>query len=290
MASQVRPSTRKRLLALALLAGCAISVATPRAWHDALRGGAHSAAVPPLRLLSGTTASLQALLSRLASLWRASEEVERLREENRALREAMAYLAAEAHDAAVRLRNLRGFEEFRQSLPAHPLQIVPATVVAADASPWRHSVIVDKGSADGLRPGTPAVWGSSIVGRVAAVQPRAATIRLLTDSLAGLKVRVARTGDVGVLRGTSDRDGLLQLKWLYLHPVATGDLVVTSGLDPTVPAGLVAGRVVQAPAAKDHLFYDVKVRPLIDLNRLSEVLLVLYRLPDAERLLEEQAR
>lgn len=247
-------------------------------------------AVPPLRILSGATASAQALFSRLASLWRATEEVERLREENRALREAMAFAAAEAHDATVRLHNLRGFEEFRQGLPAHPLQIVPATVVAADPSPWRHSLIVDKGSAHGLRPGTPAVWGSSIIGRVAAVQPRAATIRLLTDSLAGLKVRVARTGDVGVLRGTSDRDGLLQLKWLYLHPVATGDLVVTSGMDPTVPAGLVAGRVVQAPAAKDHLFYDVKVRPLIDLNRLSEVLLVLYRLPDAERLLEEQAR
>ncbi|MBM4033307.1 MAG: hypothetical protein FJ291_16200, partial [Planctomycetes bacterium] len=107
---------------------------------------------------------------------------------------------------------------------------------------------------------------------------------------AGLKVRVARTGDVSVLRGTSDRDGSLQLKWLHLRPAVVGDLVVTAGLDPAIPPGLVAGRVVQAPETKEHLFYNVRVRPLIDLDRLTELLLVLYRAPDAEELLKEEQK
>ena len=282
------PSLRNRVLALALLAGCAFCVVSPNPWHDAVRGTVHTAAAPPLRLLAGTQTSLGRLFGRLSGMWRATEEVERLREENQALREALARLAVEAHDSAVRLRDFRGFDAFRHTLPNHPLQIVPATVLGADTSPWRHSLIVDRGSAHGLRLGTPAVWGSSIVGIVVAVRAQAATVRLLTDSRAGIKVRVARTGDVGVLRGDSDREGLLQLKWLHLRPAALGDLVVTAGLDPAIPPGLVAGRVVQAPETKDHLFYDVRVRPLLDLDRLSELLLILYKAPDAEELLQEE--
>lgn len=272
---------------MALLAACGLCVLSPRPWHDTVRGTAHWAAAPPLRVLAGAQASAGRLLSRLSELWGATEEVTRLREENQGLREALARLAAEAHDSAVRLRNFTAFEEFRQAAPTLPLRVVHATVLAADTSPWRQSVVVDRGSNDGLRLGTPAAWGASIVGTVVALRPNAATVRLLTDSRAGLKVSVARTGDVGVLRGASGRDGLLTLKWLHLNPAAVGDLVVTSRLDPAVPPGLVAGRVVHAPPAKDHLFYDVKVRPLIDLDRLSEVLMVIYSAPDAEALLEE---
>lgn len=271
-----------------MLAACAACVLWPRAWQDSVRAWAHGSAGPPLRALSGAQASLGGLVERLRRLWRATEEVARLREENRALREELGRLAAEGYDAAVRLRSLAAFEEYRQAMPSRALRAVPATVIAADTSPWRRSFVVDRGSADGVTPGAPAVWGTSIVGTVVAVRARAATVRLLTDSRAGLTVRVARTGDVGVLRGTSARDGLLQLKWVHLRPVAVGDLVVTSGTEPAVPPGLVAGRVVNAPQAKDHLFYDVRVRPLIDLDRTTELLLLVYGAEEAEELLREQ--
>ncbi|MBM4041946.1 MAG: rod shape-determining protein MreC, partial [Planctomycetes bacterium] len=242
MASRVNPSTRNRLLALAFLGACAFCALSPSPWQDRVRGTVHTAAAPPLRALAGAEASAGRFLGRLSEMWRATEELERLRKENQALREALARLAAEAHDTAVRLRGFQGFDELRDTLPKQPLQVVPANVLGADTSPWRHSLIVDRGSADGVRLGTPAVWGASIVGTVVALRPHAATVRLLNDSRAGLKVRVARTGDVSVLRGTSDRDGSLQLKWLHLRPAVVGDLVVTAGLDPAIPPGLVAGR------------------------------------------------
>jgi len=288
--SAISPSTRNRIIGLAILAACVFCALSASPWQGQVRGTAHSLALPPLRVLASSEAGLRDLLDRLSRLWRATEEVERLRQENRALLEALALREAEVHDATVRLRNFSGFDEFRQTMPVQPTRIVQATVVGADTSPWRHSVIVDRGSADGIAAGTPAVWGMSIVGTVVAVRPHAATVRLLTDSLAGLKVRLARTGDVGVLRGTSDREGLLQLKWLHLHPARLGDLVITSGLDPAIPRGLVAGRVVQAPPAREHLFYNVKVRPLVDLRSLHELLLVVYHAPDVEALREEPAR
>jgi rod shape-determining protein MreC len=294
MALPIRASTRNRLLALAALALCAFSIAFPRTWQHTLRGTVHTLAQRPQWVLATTHNGLRHLLDRVATIWRATEELERLRQENRALREALARLTSEAHDARVRLRDFSAFREFGRTLPNLPVRVVPATVVGVDASSWRHSVVIDRGSADGLRVGTPAVWGSSIVGTVVTLRPRAATVRLLSDSRAGLKVRVVRPGDVGgdvgLLRGTAGRDGLLQLKWLHLRPASKDDLVVTSGLDRSIPAGLVAGRVVHAPQTRTHLFYDVKVRPLIDFHRLGELLLIIYAPSDAEELLEEEAK
>jgi len=287
MASRINPSLRNRLLALAVLAVCAFCVVFPRPWQGNLRGAAHAAARRPQHALATSHNALRRAFDRVADLWSAAGEVERLREENRALREALAQATSEAEGAGVRLRNFTAFEDFRHTLDQPSLRIIPATVVAVDSSSWRHSVVVDRGSDHGVRLGAPAVWGNSIVGTVVALRPSVATVRLLHDSRAGLKVRVARTGDVGLLRGTAERDGLLRLKWLHLRPAKKGDLIVSSGLDTAIPPGLVAGRVVHAPATRDHLFYDVRVSPLIDLDRLGELLLVIYSAPDVEELLEE---
>jgi rod shape-determining protein MreC len=286
-------ATRHRLLATLLLAGSAFCVSFPSAWQESLRGRVHSAAEPPLAVFAAGHNALASVLDRLGGLWRASAEVERLREENRALREALARQADDQRHVLAAEADLAAFERFRSAATARSIRVVAANVLAADASPWRHSLIIDRGSDHGLRVGTPAVWGNSIVGTVVALRPAAATVRLLTDSRFGLTVRVLRAGDpaqgeVGVLRGTSGHEGRLQLKWIHLHPVEEGDMVVTSGLDPMVPPGLVAGEVASTSATRQPLFYDVTVKPLQDLGRLTELLLILYDAEDAEELLKRE--
>jgi len=289
MALPISPSARNRIIAIAVLAACALCVAFPRPWQHKVRGTAHGAARPALGVLAAAHDGLRRAFDRVAALWGAADEIQRLRDENRALREALARLADEAHHTRVRLRNLTTFEQFHRASLARPLRILPANVIGADASPWRHSLVIDRGSADGLRVGTPAVWGNSIVGTIVALRSSTATVRLITDSGAGLTVRVARTDEVGLLQGTSDREGLLQLEWVYLEPIKEGDMVVTSGREPVVPPGLLAGRVVSASKTRKPLFFEVKVRPAIDFNRLSELLVVICAPGEVEELLEEGA-
>ena len=284
----VTPTTRNRLAAIALLAACAVSVAAPRPWHAGARGTAQAALRPPLALLASAHAGLHTALGRIAALWRASDELQRLRDENCALREALARQADETRQARVRLRDLAAFQAARTEAPGRTLSVLAANVLAADASSWRHGLVIDRGTAHGVRLGAAAVWGSSIVGTIVAVRAHAATVRLLSDSRAGLTVRVARTGDVGLLRGAADGDGVLQLKWIHLQPIEVGDTVVTAGLDAVVPPGLVAGRIVEASRTRKPLFYHAGVRPLLGLRRLTELLVVSYRPDEVEELLEEE--
>jgi rod shape-determining protein MreC len=276
--------TRNRVLAVALLAFCAVCVAFPRPWHQSVRSTAQGIAHGPRRVLAASHNRLQALFGRLGALWRSAEEVERLRRENLALRQALARLADEHHQTNVRLRNFAQFDAFRQRARQRPLRIVPATVVAVDPSPWRHSVVIDRGAQAGLRIGAPAVYGTSIVGTVVALRPTAATVRLLTDSRFGLSARVVGTDEVGLLRGTSEPQA--RLAWIHLKPVAPGDAVVTSGLDPGVPPGLLVGHVAEASQTRTPLFFDILVRPDIDLDRLTELLVLVHPHDDVGELLE----
>ena len=282
----ISPTTRNRLLAIVILAGCAVCVAARRPWHRHVRGAAQATLSPPLGLFAASHTGIRNTLDRISALWHASSEVERLRDENRSLREALAREADHARQARVRLRNIQAFQTARSEAQARPLSVLAANVLAADASSWRHSLIIDRGEADGVRVGAAAVWGSSIVGTIVAVRTHAATVRLLNDSRAGITVRVARTGDVGLLRGTADREGLLALKWIHLQPIEVGDTVITAGRDAIVPPGLVAGRITKASRTREPLFYHARVRPLLDLDRLTEVLVVSYRPGEAEELLD----
>lgn len=281
----IPPPTRNRILAIAILSACAFCVAFPRSWQSRLRGRIHTAAHSPQALLASLHDSLRRTIDRATALWAASNELERLREENRALRETVARLADETHRREVTIHNFAELKslkvletqaayEERQASAQDAIRILPARVIAADASPWRHSVLVDRGTDSGVRVGTPAVRGASIIGTIVALRPSVATVRLITDARAGLTVRVARTGEPGMLRGMAEGDADLILKWIYRHPVREDDLIVTAGLDPLIPAGLVAGRVVHASPRAEPLFYDVKARPLADLANLTEILLL----------------
>lgn len=284
----INPETRNRVIAIAIVAACAVSVASQRPWHGSVRGLAIAAARPAHVLLAAAHDGLVRALRRARGLWNASDELERLRAENRALREALARHDDEIRQAQVALRSVEGFRDYRARCPVRAMTVLAAQVLAADPSPWRHYLIVNRGQADGVREGAAAAWGGSIVGTVVDLRAHAATVRLLTDPRAGLTVRVARTGDVGLLRGAAQRDGRLDLKWIHLQPIQAGDTVVTADRDPVIPPGLIAGRIVEASPTRQPLFYKADVRPLLDLSRLTELILVSCAPDDVDELLDRQ--
>lgn len=287
MSLPISPETRNRVLAIGLFGLCAVCVAAPGSWQGGLRALALGAAGPPLRLAAAAHDGLRRAIDRLAALWASADELQRLRDENRALRQALARQTDQTRRAQAQLRDLEGFQAFRSLRPFRTLVVTPAHVLAADPSPWRHHLVVDRGRRDGVRPGAAAVWGHAIVGTVVDVRARVARVRLLTDSLGGLTVRIARTGDIGFLQGTGDRDGLLQLKWVTLRRPQEGDTLITAELDPVIPPGLVAGRIVETTDALRPVHYEARVRPSLDLHHLTDLLLVSYTPDDVEALIEE---
>ena len=87
-----------------------------------------------------------------------------------------------------RLRSLLGLRQ--KDFP----EAVSAEVVARDPREWFHSVVLNKGSADGIAPSAAVVTGSVeepvLVGRVGEVQAGTSKVLLLSDPISAITVAI----------------------------------------------------------------------------------------------------
>lgn len=191
---------------------------------------------------------------------------EQLQAENQRLKAEIAHLE-EVRLANQRLRKLLAFRDEIK------LTALPAQVVAVDASSWFRTVVIDKGSEDGLREGLPVVVAEGVVGRTLEVAPYQSRVLLLTDASSAVAVLIQSSRSRGVCRGNGQ--GLTLEYALSREQVSPGDAVITSGTGGIFPKGLPVGRVTDVRQEKYGLFQGIDVEPAVDFSRLEEVLVLL---------------
>ena len=201
--------------------------------------------------------------------WRSLEaENRRLREENARLREENAHLR-EADITAQRLRAQLGFPASR------PPEKLAADVVALRPNPNFNTMIIARGTRDGVKLRSVVVAPEGVVGYVYDAAPTSSIVLLLTDSNAAIGAMVQRPSSraVGICKG-NDTD-LLQMT--YLEPAADvqeGDRIISSGKGGELgifPKGLVIGTVAAVANSPSGALRSVLVRPAVNFNRLEEV-------------------
>jgi rod shape-determining protein MreC len=194
-----------------------------------------------------------------------AEKNRELEEENRQLRAELLQLA-EIRQSNERLRKLLDFQE-ETALPA-----LPARVVAEDSTNWFRSIVIDKGSADGVREGLPVVAAEGVVGRVIRSAPHAARVLLVTDASSAVAALSQNNRARGVCRG---QGGFLTLEFtLRQKDIKVGDRIVTSGTGGVFPKGVPLGQVVRVERKSYGLFQSVILVPAVDFFRLEEVLVL----------------
>ncbi len=162
------------------------------------------------------------------------------------------------------------------------VRAVPVLLVERRAGVY--SALIGSGSEDGVAPGAPLAVPAGLVGRVVTVGRGVSRAQLLLDASAAAGARIARTGELGVVRG--DGKGALTLNNIATtSSVARGDLVESAGIDGIYPRGVPIG-VVESVARGSKLFLQVQVTPSADFARLTDVLLLhpspaLRELPEA---------
>ncbi len=184
-------------------------------------------------------------------------------------RELRAQLVA-VNETMLENRRLKKLLDFVED---DPRKVLPALVVAEDASSWSRTIVVDKGSSHGVHEGEPVVVAEGVVGRVIKVATNSSRVLLVTDASSSVAGLVQRTRTRGVVRGNGR-----SLNFDYAlrnDPVEKDDLVITSGMGGIFPKGLVVGRVVAVQRNEFGLFQQIDLMPAVDFSRLEEVLILM---------------
>ncbi|MGE5308461.1 MAG: rod shape-determining protein MreC [Deltaproteobacteria bacterium] len=190
----------------------------------------------------------------------------RLTDENRLLQRKVSD-AQEAYRENARLTELLNLKK------SVPYKVIAARVIGKSPSNWSSSLIIDRGSASGIRKGYVCVNFLGLIGRVVEVSPSSSKILMINDPNLCVSSLLQRSREEGLISGSLS--GTLIMKYLSRESdIRVSDAVVTSGLTEAFPKGIVIGTVAAIREEFSGSRYAV-VRPAVDLSTVEEVLVII---------------
>lgn len=149
-----------------------------------------------------------------------------------------------------------------------------AEIMSVSSNPYRHSIVIDKGTQDGVYDGQALIDADGVIGQVIESGLLSSQALLISDPDHALPVEVNRNGLRTIAFGTGEFDRL-ELQYLPNNAdIETGDLLVTSGLGGAFPAGYPAARVETVERLPQEPFARVTARPTAALNQVREIMLI----------------
>ncbi|MFQ5634067.1 MAG: rod shape-determining protein MreC [Gammaproteobacteria bacterium] len=222
----------------------------------------------PIRVLIDTPASIGHWLGESLSTR------DTLLEENRQLADrALVQSARLQRLAALEAENAR-LRALLDSTAKVGDRVLIAEIMSVDMNPFRHKIVVNKGSSDDVYVGQALIDAQGVIGQVTRDQVFSAEALLITDVDHALPVELLRNQLRTIAVGTGDL-GRLSLPFLPRNAdVIEGDLLVTSGLGGTFPPGYPVGTIAEIASDSGQPFLTISATPAAGLNRIREVLLI----------------
>jgi rod shape-determining protein MreC len=288
-------TVRRRRAVLGLLVGCSLILLT--VYFGERRSGAlHSVQRGFLTVVSPIQDGASRALKPVRDLFgwvgdtvSAKGDLKEARVERDAAR-----AAAIRNEAAVRQNTqLRGLLELDDTLDLDKYGPVTARVNGQTPNVWYSRIIINKGSADGIRDDMPVLAadgrgeGNGLVGKVETAGAGYSVVRLITDAAVAVSARTVDGGASGLVEPKVGNPRDLILRYADKgDPIAVGAPVVTAGtessrsdLDSVFPPDLPIGRVtkVDEPGSEAQ---EVHLKPFVDLRHVEFVQVLTKKVDD----------
>lgn len=149
-----------------------------------------------------------------------------------------------------------------------------ASVVSRDPTSAINSVIIDKGSVDGVSKGDVVLDDAgALLGVVREVYARTSEFLLVTNGLVKIDAKVAGKEILGVISGSHSL-GLSFDLISHSTPIIKGDTVISSGLSGSMPKDVLIGYVEEPQSDADGLFKKITVTPAAKMIDIQFVFIV----------------
>lgn len=200
-------------------------------------------------------------------------ELKRDNDEQRVQLERLRIIQQKYNQIIEENAKLRQLIEFKQ---AAPFKMTAAKVIRRSSSTWWNSLIIDKGSLDGIGTDSPVITSVGLVGKTSTLAPHMTKVILLTDEMCRVSAKVESTLEQGILAG--ERAALevrpeLHLRFLSRNAnINAGAGVYSSGEGGVFPADLLLGRVKRFE--NREISGEAIVEPAVDFSTLDHVFVI----------------
>ncbi|UCC97946.1 MAG: rod shape-determining protein MreC [Phycisphaerales bacterium] len=154
------------------------------------------------------------------------------------------------------------------------VDFVLADVIVASTDASRSELIINRGAEDGLALGQFVLSDESIIGTITALGGRTAHVRLVTDPASKIAVKIEGSDSDRIMQG----DGRHRAKVLLVptsRKIQTGAVVYAQKKPGFLGTPVIVGSVCKcAGNSENPLLWDITVTPACDLERLTDVAVV----------------
>jgi rod shape-determining protein MreC len=174
--------------------------------------------------------------------------------------------------------------------PENQYQYIAAKVIRNTTDKLQNYITINKGSVDGIAPDMGVISDEGVVGIVKTVSPRLAVVIPVLNPKIQISSKFKKTNYTGPLvwdgkdyRYTSLQDIARHVKF------SLGDTLITSGLTPNFPEGIMIGTINDFRIKESDAYYNIQVQLAVDFRTLTHVKIIKYDFYREQTELEEQA-
>lgn len=254
----------------AILVGTIIAVATENS-------------VSPASTVVGTVFSpMQKLTGKIAEKfnWFSSSfaSVGAYKNENDRLKEQIAEYENQLVDYDEIKHKIASYETMLGVKDKNPdFKLEPANIIGTDAADAFSSLIIDKGSGDGVSVNDPVVYGNYLVGVVRKVNESYSVVETILNPAVNISAIESKTRETAYVTTNTAQSSAGKCILAGLErstAVSPGGIVTTSGIGGIYPKGLIIGTVSQVCQSEYDISSYAVINPGADVNAIEDVFVI----------------
>ncbi|MFA7314845.1 MAG: rod shape-determining protein MreC [Candidatus Magasanikbacteria bacterium] len=155
---------------------------------------------------------------------------------------------------------------------------VGAIVLSRTVNPLATTIMIDKGTKDGIEIDNPVIVSNGIlIGKIIKVEDSRSVVRLVNDNNSAIGATIMNNErSIGLVEGGYG----LGVRMNYIPQneiVAPGDVIISSGLSDNIPRGLVIGNIEIVDKQPHEPFQQAVITPAADLGYINLVSVIIQK-------------
>ena len=157
---------------------------------------------------------------------------------------------------------------------------INSTIISRNTNYWYNTIIIDKGSKDGIKINNPAVIKEGLIGKVIETTYNTSTIELLSHENYKNKISIkidTKEGEVyGLITNYNYKDNTYTVEGISDNKnIEIGNTLYTTGLSEIYPSGIKVGEVLEIKYDNFELTKILKVTPSVNFNNISYITILI---------------
>ncbi|NIJ56081.1 rod shape-determining protein MreC [Dyadobacter arcticus] len=150
-----------------------------------------------------------------------------------------------------------------------------AKVVDNETNKPNNVLTIDKGTADGIKPGMGVISATGVVGKVRFCSANYAVITSILHSQFMVSTKLVRSKEIGYAKWPGKDPRIIDLIDVSKYTkIFKGDSAVTSDQNSVFPPGIMVGKVESVTVHPNQTFYNITLHLATDFRNLSYVYVV----------------